>query len=158
MINPVQRHLLPLPLLTSRTRIHPSLFSFISSRCLPFASPMAMTNSLSSSYQLRNRSHPPTGRKGVKNLPLPPKPAARTNKPPTISGGVKKRNKVVGHKPKVNKKVTPSAQVLKVRTYEAQQKAKRLAAVRHQNKGNGGQEPVVAPPVRHFKRGSNALY
>lgn len=135
-----------------------SIFSYIT-HCLPFSSPMAMTDSPSSPYQLRNRPHPPTGRKGVKKLPSAPKPTvAHINKPPTISGGIKKRQKVLGRRPKVNKKVAPSAQVFKVRTYEAEQKAKRLAAVRHQNKANEGQARAEPPPLRRFKRGSNAIY
>jgi len=89
-------------------------------------------------------------------LPPPPKPAPRTNKPPT-SGRVQKGVKVLGRRPKPNKKLTPSAQVLKVRTFEAEQKAKRLAAARYQNKGTGGQVPAVPPPVRRFKWGGNTL-
>jgi len=118
---------------------------------------MAVTNLPTISHLLRNRIHPPTGRKGVKNLPPPPKPAPRTNKPPT-SGRVQKGVKVLGRRPKPNKKLTPSAQVLKVRTFEAEQKAKRLAAARYQNKGTGAQAPAVPPPVRRFKRGGNTLY
>src|SRR5436309_3620604 len=112
---------------------------------------MAVTNPTISNL-LRNHVHPRLG-----NLPPPPKPAARTNKIPTTSGRVKKGVKVLGRRPKPNKKLTPSAQVLKVRTFEAEQKAKRLAAARYQNKGTGGQVPAVPPPVRRFKRGSNTL-
>jgi hypothetical protein len=119
---------------------------------------MAVTIVQPTSHKLRDRPDLPMPRKRHVNQLVPPSKHLRnTKKPPTKSGGVKKQVKVLGRTPKANKKLTPSAQVFKVRTYEAEQKAKRLAAARYQNKGNEGQAPAAPPAARRFKRGGNAL-
>src|SRR5438046_210913 len=111
---------------------------------------MAVTNLSTISHLLRNCIQPPTGRKGVKNLHPPPTTAPRINKPPT-SGRVQKGVKVLGRRPKPNKKLTPSTQVLKVRTFEAEQNAKRLAAAPTKTKGLEARRQLYL----HLSGGSN---
>ena len=92
-----------------------------------------------------------TAHKGVKKLPPPPQ---------------KKRVVVLGRHPKGNPKFAPSAQINKVRTYEAVQRLKRQAAHGYKRKKaagtNAGEQEQTAgdalPKARRFKRGSNTLY
>ena len=118
---------------------------------------MTRTATLTKSTSIRVlQGPPPIARKGTKKLRESPR-FLRAKKPITIAGGVKKHTIVLGPRPKSNSKINPSAQVNKVRTFEAEQKAKRQATARYKNKANGYRGEVEVPPARNFKRGSNIL-
>ena len=71
----------------------------------------------------------------------------------------KTRHKVLGRQQKANRKLSANARVSKVRTFDAVQKAKRLASARYKNKGQTNQngEAPAPPPARKFHRGSMTL-
>jgi hypothetical protein len=89
---------------------------------------------------------PTTARKGAGKTTLPAAPPA-----PAKAA----RQKVLGRKPRQNHKLTPPARASRVRSYEAHQKAKRLATLRYANKKAGPDVPDVPapPPPRRFRRG-----